>query len=205
MDNLFGLPNFRNEIIWKRTFAHSSAKRFGPNFDTILFYTKSGDYTWVPPRQPQDPNYVRTHYPHRDSNGRFRYVSLTGAGTRGGPSGQPWRGFDPAIIGRHWSYKPSTLDRLDSEGSIYWPPNNGQPNLKQYLKLNTSVQAIWTDIPPINSQAKERKDVGGYPTQKPEALLKRIIEASSDPDQVVADFFCGCGTAPAVAQHSGAG
>lgn len=202
MDDIFGVSNFRNEIVWKRTSAHSSAKRYGPNFDTILFYSKSDDYTWNSLFQPQDATYVKTHYTQRDERGIYRTDNLTGAGISKGSSGQPWRGFDPASKGVHWKFSVVRLEELDKEGRIHWPKKKGGwPAYKRYwheVSSGTPLQAIWTDIPPINSQARERL---GYPTQKPEKLLARIISASSNPGDIVADFFAGCGTTLATAQQ----
>ena len=101
MDAVFGAGNFRSEITWKRTTAHSSANRFGPNYDTILFYTKSESYTWNSPRVPHDNAYVKRFYKHEDEKGRFTLSDLTAAGTRSGSSGAPWRNVDPTETGRH--------------------------------------------------------------------------------------------------------
>ena len=123
-------------------------------------------------------------------------------GTRKGESGKPWRGIDPNARGNHWKYTVSTLDELDSIGRIYWPPKGRVPRFKRYLDEmdGLPLQSIWVDIPPVSAHAAERL---GYPTQKPEALLERIIQASSNPGDVVLDPFCGCGTAIAVAQRLG--
>ena len=199
MDGIFGHQNFRNDVVWQRTGAHSSAKRWGPNFDTLLFYTKTDQYTWNRPMRPQSESYVRSHYTMKDSlfgeRGPFQPSDLTAAGTRQGSSGQPWHGFDPNGKGTHWKFSSANLERLDQEQRIYWPPSGGWPRYKRYLKevsRGYPMQAIWTDIPPINSQAKERL---GYPTQKPQTLLQRIISASSNEGDVIFDPFCGCGTA----------
>ena len=205
MDKIFGMSNFRNEVIWQRTGAHSSAHRWGPNFDTILFYTKGGEYTWNTPIQRHRESYVSSHYTSRDEffeeRGPFMPDNLTAAGTRQGSSGQPWRGFVPMEKGVHWKFTIEPLEELDQQGRIYWPARGGWPRYKRYWKdvsKGHPIQAVWTDIPPINSQAKERL---GYPTQKPEKLLARIVEASSNPGYIVADFFAGCGTALAGAQQ----
>jgi hypothetical protein len=128
---------------------------------------------------------------------------LTAPGIRHGSSGAIWRGFDPNVKNRHWVTIPDELDRLDVEGQIYWPKKSGGlPRFKRYLDqmAGAQLQDIWTDISPINSQAQERL---GYPTQKPLALLERIIGASSDPGDVVLDPFCGCGTAVDAAERLG--
>jgi DNA modification methylase len=201
MDAIFGPVNFRNEIIWKRTSSHSTAKRLGRIHDTILFYTKSDEYTWNPQFTAHEEDHLASHYTHVDPDGRRWSASdLTGAGKTQGESSQPWRGFDVAEKGRHWAYAPSTLDELDKAGLVYWPPNGGWPRYKRYLDKGPGapLQDVWNDIAPLNSQAQERL---GYPTQKPEALLDRILKASSNEGDVVLDPFCGCGTAVAVAQR----
>ena len=199
MDAVFGGANFRNEVVWKRTGAHSSAKRWGPNFDILLFYAKSAQYTWNRPMRAQSESYVRSHYMMKDSffaeRGPFQPSDLTAAGTRQGSSGQPWHRFDPNDKGTHWKFSIANLERLDEEQRIYWPPGGGWPRYKRYLKeVSTGypMQATWIDIPPINSQAKERV---GYPTQKPLALLERIIKASTNDGDTILDPFCGCATA----------
>lgn len=215
MDAVFGPENFRNEIVWKRTHAHGSSRRYGPVHDTILFYTKDREYVWTNPRLKHDPEYIAKHFRHVDADGRrFQAISLTGAGVRRGESGQPWRNVNPTASGRHWALPGKVLralgieagsiqerlDALDRAGLIYWPKGgDGVPRLKWYADQleGVAVPDVWTDIPPIAAHAAERL---GYPTQKPEALLERIIRASSNEGDVVLDPFCGCGTAIAVAQ-----
>ncbi len=200
LDAVFGPVNFRAEIVWKRTSAHSSAKRPGPVHDVILLYSAGDRYTWNPQYQDYDDEYIEQRF-RKDERGRwFKDGDATGAGTRDGETGKPWRGFNPTDKGRHWANPPAKMDELDAAGDIYWPKKEGGwPRLKQYLDEMPGVllQDLWTDIPPINSQAKERLR---YPTQKPEALLERIIESSSNEGDVVLDPFCGCGTAIAAAQ-----
>ncbi len=208
MDGLFGHGNFRNELIWKRTSAHSGARRYGPIHDVILFYSKSDRYTWNRVYQAYDREYVDGHYRYKDDDGRrYRTGDLTGAGTRDGESGRPWGGYDPTAAGRHWGI-PRTfpgsesmpagvidgLEHLDAEGRIYWPKRTGGvPRFKRYLDemQGVAAQDVLTDISPIGSQAIERM---GYATQKPLALMERLIEASSNPGDVVLDPFCGCAT-----------
>lgn len=212
MDGVFRHQNFRSEIIWKRTSAHSGAKRFGPNFDIILFYSKSDNYTWNSPLVPHDPSYVERFYRFEDERGKFRLSDLTGAGTRNGASGSPWKGVNPTAAGRHWAVPKEAveevmggkdtsalntqekLDLIDRAGRVYWPSSGSVPAYKRYwneMKEGQQIQAIWDDISPIGAQAEERL---GYPTQKPIKLLRRIIEASSNEGDVVFDPFCGCGT-----------
>jgi len=219
MDAVFGPTNFRNEIIWKRTSAHSGAKRFAPVHDVLLFYSRSDEYRWNVLYEAYTADYLDVKYRHKDERGVYRLSDLTANGVRHGSSGDPWRGFNPTPLGRHWGAprglvdsvagsarsKAMTtqekLDALDAAGYIYWTQSGregaGFPQYKRYLGMGTPVQDVITDISPINSQAQERL---GYPTQKPEALLDRIIQASSDEGDVVLDSFCGCGTSIAAAQ-----
>src|SRR5262249_22327048 len=154
-----------------------------------------------------------------DTRGRYRLVVLTGPGITKGASGQPWRGYDPTVAGRHWAVPKSALGMLEAEGVtiptslqdqlellhergfIRFPEkrdgSQGVPEFKLYLPKGQPIQDVILDIPPINSQAQERL---GYPTQKPVALLERIISASSNPGDLVLDPFCGCGTAVHAAQ-----
>ncbi len=201
LDGLFGLSQFRNEIIWKRTTAHSSAKRFAPVHDTILYYSKSQHCTWNEPREAYAQSYLDRYYKFDDGDGRLYWrADLCAAGTRKGRSGLPWRGIDPAEKGMHWKFTIDKLDELDSEGRIYWPPRGTMPQYKRYrdeLK-GKAVADIWLDVDRINPVGNERV---GYPTQKPEALLELIIATSSNPGDIVLDPFCGCGTTIAVAER----
>ena len=204
LDGIFGPELFLSEIIWKRTSAHNSAKRWGPVHDTVLCYARSTAYTWNQPYQPFDDAYLESHYRATGNHTATHTLSdLTGAGTRNGETGLVWRGFNPTAKGRHWRVPPAELDRLDAAGRIYWPSKaGGWPRLIRPLEQASGVPArdVWTDISPLNSQAAERL---GYPTQKPLALLERIISASSNPGDVVLDPFCGCGTAIDAAQRLG--
>jgi len=201
MDAIFGAESFRNEIIWKRGHGHNSAKRYGAVHDTLLFYAKSDSSTWNPVFHQYDDRYTGKHYSHVDEQGRrYKHENPTGAGVSKGVTGQPWRGIDPTAKGRHWARPPEELEELDRQGKVYWPSKPGAwPYLKVYLDdmEGQPAQDVWTDIPVINMMAKERL---GYPTQKPEALLERLMLASSNPGDTVLDPFCGCGTTIAVAQ-----
>ncbi len=200
LDAVFGKEMFRSEIIWKRTGTHSSSKRWGPVHDVILFYSKSQEFTWNQYYVPLEETHKARHYRHTDEQGRaYTHGELTAPGVRHGRSGDVWRGFDVTAIGRHWMTTVEKLDKLYAEGLIYLPDNGTWPRLIRYLEDSKGrvIGDIWTDIPPINMQAAERL---GYPTQKPLALLDRIIQASSKPHDVVLDPFCGCGTAVHAAQ-----
>ncbi|MDQ3563386.1 MAG: restriction endonuclease [Pseudomonadota bacterium] len=220
MDGVFRAENFRNEVIWKRTAAHSASLRWNDVHDTLLFYTKSDSYNWNEVLLPHTDEHV-ARYKNEDANGRqWADDNLTAPGTRGGDSGAVWRGFDVTAKGNHWKVsnkaveaivgsevgaKLSTtqkLDLLDANGLIHWPKRrqggSGFPRFKRMLSGGISIQDTITDIPPLNSQAAERL---GYPTQKPLALLERIIQASSNEGDVVLDPFCGCGTTIHAAQR----
>jgi len=204
LDEVFGGEQFVSEIVWKRTSAHSSARRYGPVHDLIFVYSKTSKYTWNQLFQPYDDSYLDAFYTHVDADGRrWRRSDLTGAGTRNGETGKPWRGLDVTAKGRHWAYPPAELDRLDAAQKVHWPKKaQGMPMLKRYADEQRGVplQDVWTDISPMHNLSRERV---GYPTQKPEALLKRIIDASSNPGDLVLDPFCGCGTTLAVAEKTG--
>lgn len=203
LDGIFGPERFINEIIWKRSHAHNSGTMFGPIHDVLLFYSKSASYTWIPQHRPFDESYIDSHYSNIENGRRYKRQDMTGAGTRNGETGQPWRGIDPTPKGRHWMRPPSDLDKLDAEGRVYWPNKPGAwPYLKLFLdeRPGMLIQDLWDDIDPVNPVAKERL---GYPTQKPLSLLERIINTSSNPGDVVLDPFCGCGTAIDAAQRLG--
>ncbi|MCX5800894.1 MAG: DNA methyltransferase [Candidatus Eisenbacteria bacterium] len=219
MDAVFRPQDFLNEIVWKRTSAHSGSKRWGPVHDVILFYAKSAAFVWNPVFQDYSEDYVERFYRFSDEKGRFRVGDLTGAGTRTGESGQPWRSVNPTDAGRHWAVPNKVLqelfgkeyagwtvqqklDALDKAGLICWPPKGKVPGFKRYFneKAGVSITDVVTDINPIGAQAAERL---GYPTQKPEALLERIVRASSNEGDLVLDPFCGCGTTIAAAQKLG--
>lgn len=214
MDAIFGPQHYRNEIIWKRSSAHSSSKRYSPVHDTILFYSKGDRYAWNPTNAPLPQETVDAWYNNveADTGRRFNRADLTAAGRRTGPSGMPWRGIDPSAKGRHWAIPgfvkeivagqvtQDALDALDAAGRIFWPKaQGGIPMLKRYLEEARGVPPldIISDISPLNNAAAERL---GYPTQKPEALLERLILASSNQGDVVLDPFCGCGTSIAASQ-----
>lgn len=212
LDGVFGPSQFRNDIIWKRTGAHGGAKRWGPVHDTIFFYSKSDSFSWNKAYETYDESYLDDFYRFIDEGGRYRLVTLTGAGTRTGDSGKPWKGIDPTTSGRHWAVPISVLkeatpdvdlsnmstqqklDLLEAKGFIVWPARGKVPQYKRYLdeSKGNHVQDVITDILPLSTHAAERL---GYPTQKPLSLLARIIQASSNEGDTVLDPFCGCGTA----------
>ncbi|MBI3948364.1 MAG: restriction endonuclease [Armatimonadetes bacterium] len=204
LDAVFGPKGFLGEIIWRRTTSHVSARRWPRLHDVILSYASDPSAAhFAAPKADLDEGWVEREYRYQDEHGRYMVDNLTGAGTTAGPSGQPWRGIDPASIGsgRHWRYVPETLDRLDAEGRIHWPAKGQYPKLKVYAGETGGkpIGDLWMDIS-LGRTARERL---GYPTQKPLALLERIISASSYPGNVVLDPFCGCGTAVIAAQKLG--
>ncbi len=217
LDAVFGAKNFLSEITWKRTFAHGSANRWAAVHDVIFYYGK-GDASWNKIRLPHDASYIEKHFSSIDENGkRFSPITLTGPGVTKGESGQPWRGVNPTDSGRHWALPTKILekigvisgtvqerlDKLDDAGFIHWPKKtDGKPRLKHYVENLDGVAPtdVWVDIPPLSAHSQERL---GYPTQKPVALLERIVAASSNPGDVVLDPFCGCGTTVHAAEKLG--
>jgi adenine-specific DNA-methyltransferase len=201
-DEIFGVDNFRAEIIWKRVSGHGDAKKWSPVHEVILQYSKSGTFVWNAPREPLSDAYAGTKYVHDDNDGRglYRLDNLTSPNPRPNMTYE-WQGFPPPPKG--WRYSQSTIAELDADGRIHKPADKTKrPQLKRYLAENEGhlVDDVWEDIPPVNSQAVERT---GYDTQKPLALLERIIEASSDPGDLVADLFCGSGTTLVAAEQTG--
>jgi DNA modification methylase len=205
LDAIFGGRAFRNEIVWKRSAAHSDAKQgarqFGRVHDVILFYGKSEAAPFHAQWMPYDDEYVRTHYSNveEETGRRFQKDNLT-ASKPGGDTSYEWNGVRPPR-GRYWAYSRADMEQFEREGRLVYSPS-GMPRYKRYLDEMSGrpLQDSWDDIPPINSQAKERL---GYPTQKPLALLERILTSSSKPEDVVLDPFCGCGTAVAAAEKLG--
>jgi adenine-specific DNA-methyltransferase len=204
LDEVFGEENFRNEIVWKRTSARTDSTTFNHIHDVIYYYSKSDDFTFNEAFTEYDAEYIDTAYRSKDEDGRrFTSSDLMAAGLRNGSSGMEWRGINPAARGNHWKFATTKLDELDALGKILWPNKvGGVPRYKRYLDEMKGVplQSIWDDIFQVGAQAAERVD---YATQKPETLLKRIVEASSTPGMVVADFFGGSGVTAKVAHDLG--
>jgi DNA modification methylase len=187
LDAVFGAVNFRSDITWKRTNVHNDSKGWSAVADTLLYYVKDNRsaYCWNPPYADHGADYVEGKYRHQDADGRaYRLSDLNAPGGRG-----PIYEFEG--LTRPWRFTEENLRRLDAEGHIY--KGSRVPQLKRYLDKmrGTLLTNVWTDINPINAMARERL---GYPTQKPVALLRRIIDASTNPGDVVLDPFCGCGT-----------
>lgn len=198
LDTIFGVQNYVNEIVWKRTSSHNDTSKFGRVHDTILLYSKSDKFVFNVLRQPLNPEYVNKVYTQVDENGRrYRLDNISAPGGRGPV--YEWGG-----ITRAWRYTQENMERLYREGRIRKYPD-GRAMINAYVRyLDESegqpIQDWWDDIGVIAAPAKERL---GYPTQKPVALLERIVAASSNPGDVVLDPFCGCGTTIAAAQKLG--
>ncbi len=197
LDEVFGQTKFRNELVWKRTSAHNRLRRYGPVHDVIFFYTKNDAWTWNPQHVPYDPDYVENFYRHVEEGTGRRYRLSDVTSNR--PGGRyKWKGELPPGS-RFWGYAEETMNRFEAEGRLVYS-RKGLPSYKRYLDEMPGqlLQDVWTDLAPVHSHALERH---GYPTQKPESLLERIIVASSNPGDVVLDPFCGCGTTVAVAER----
>jgi adenine specific DNA methylase Mod len=196
LDAIFGPANFQNEIIWKRTTTKNDYTQGATNWprihDILLCYSKDASQArFKQPFAPLDEGYIRSHYHLKDQSGRhYQLDNLTapGAGSRGHPK------YEFMGVTKFWRYNKEKMERLLSEGRIVQPRPGAVPRYKRYLDETKGVAIgdMWWDIPPVNSQAAERI---GYPTQKPQALLERIIVASSEEGDTILDPFCGCGTA----------
>ncbi len=196
-DEIFGRDNFTNEIVWKRSDAHADASGFGKIHDVIYFYSRSGSKTWNQQYIPYTDEYVTKQYRYTDEKGRrFLSRSLTADGLSGGGYSYEWNGQT-----RLWRCPITTMERYKAEDRLTYT-GKGLVRYKQYLEEmpGLPVQSIWDSFTKIHHLADERVD---YPTQKPEALLDRIISTSSDPGDLVADFFVGSGTTAAVAEKLG--
>jgi site-specific DNA-methyltransferase (adenine-specific)/adenine-specific DNA-methyltransferase len=199
-DEVFGADRFQNEIIWRRAFGHGDSGKYGVIHDAILYYGRGESRTWNRLLAPPDKDYVETFFDQFDAerNEPYQRLSLSAGGLSGGGYLYEYKGVKTL-----WRCPLETLEEHDRKDRLHWPKKKGGvPRLKRYLSEYEGVplQDIWTDISKIHNQASEQT---GYSTQKPEALLERIIRASSNPGDLVADFFCGSGTTAAVAEKLG--
>jgi DNA modification methylase len=204
LDAVFGLGCFKNEIIWRRAVPKSDFQQGATNWprvhDVLLYYAKTDEeVSFDQPMAPYSHEYIESHYSQVDEDGRrFQLTSLIapGAGSRGHPK------YELMGVTRYWRYNAEKMKTLIAQGRIVQPRPGAVPRYKRYLDEMGGIPIgdIWDDIDPINSQAQERL---GYPTQKPVALLERIVGASSSPGSVVLDPFCGCGTTVEAAQRLG--
>lgn len=204
LDAVFGAENSVNEIIWQRTNARSTRGRWPRIHDVLFYYRREEQPIFIPSLVPAN----KAKLPHTLITGpgkrKYQTYELTAPGTtKEGDSGKPWRGHDPSTMGRHWANSRDVMEEWDRRGEIHWPAEGGFPRRRDPVPFDAASRTItvgdvWVDIDRMNQTAKERL---GYPTQKPEALLDRIIRASSNEGDIVLDPFCGCGTTVAVAQR----
>jgi len=201
-DLIFREKNFRNEVIWKRAETvkgnfGQGTKNFDPNTDTILFYTKSFKNIFNQPFKEYSKEYIENFfkYAEPETNRRYRLISMTAPGdsAKGNPE------YEVMGVRRFWRYSEKKMKELFEKGMVVQTKPGNVPQRKQYLDvgLGVPIQTFWDDIKALAAQQAERL---GYPTQKPEALLERIIQTSSNEGEIVADFFCGCGTTISVAE-----
>ncbi len=196
--------DFINELAWRRADTvkgntGQGAKFFDRNTDVILFYVKSGDFTFNPQYKPYSQSYIDNFYKHKEPDGRrYQLISMTAPGdaAKGNPI------YEVMGVRRYWRYTRERMQKLISDGLVVQTSPGAVPRKKLYLDdgKGVPIQSMWDDVPALHSQAAERL---GYPTQKPEALLERIIKASSNEGDTVLDAYCGCGTTVAVAQRLG--
>ena len=187
MDGVFGAENFRNEIVWRRFSAHNDARRFGQIHDTLFYYSKSQRCVWTgKAREPYDPDYIAKSYRYEDDKGKFMTSPLQARSLSGGGYHYTWRGLADV-----WKFPQARLDELDAAGLIYWPPKGKIPRRKVYLDPERGIapRDLILDIKPLMSGNGEQT---GYPTQKPYKLAERLIQASTNPGDVVLDCFAGC-------------
>ena len=207
LDQVFGENNFRCEIVWKRTFAHGNVGRnFGNIADSIFFFTPGEKYTWNQPYDSLTSEEIAEKYPFTNNDGRrWQSVTLRNPGMRPNLH-YPYTASNGIVYHPHpngWSCNLERMQKYDREGRLHFPTKpTGALRLKMYADESAGerLQNIWIDVPPIDSNASERL---GYPTQKPIALLERIVKASSNANDIVLDAFCGCGTALVAAETLG--
>ena len=198
LDAVFGFANYRSEIVWERTSSHNDSKKWMAVHDVIFYYAKGRTQTWNPQFTDHDPVYVSQFYRYSDERGTFRLDHIIRSQSMGPRPNlaYEYKGYTPEW---GWRVQRDKVEALDLDGRLHWS-GTGRPYLKRYLseQNGTPIKDIVSDINPIGAQAAERL---GYPTQKPETLLERIILASSNEGDVVLDPFCGCGTTIAVAER----
>ena len=198
MDGIWGNKSFRNAIVWQRYGSHNDAKRFGRVYDMLLYYAKDGKGIWNGAWTELDPDYIKSSYRHEDSRGRFTTAPLHTGGLSGGGYTYEFRGHN-----RTWRYSRERMLELENDNRLHYSvAGTGPPRRKVYLSESRGkpVSNLWTDVQALTGGHKERL---GYPTQKPLALINRIIKASSNEGDTVLDPFCGCGTTVHAAESLG--
>lgn len=203
MDEIFGIQNFKGMITRKKCKSKNfTRKTYGNISDYILFYSKTDETVWNRPYEEWSDEKVLKEYPfiEEGTGRRYKRVPVHAPGTRNGATGSPWRGMMPPE-GKHWQFTPDKLDEMDARGEIYWS-SNGNPRRKVYLDQSNGVpvQDIWLDYLDVNNQ---NTLITGYPTEKNIDMLKRIIETSSRPGDLVLDCFAGSGTTLVAAEQLG--
>jgi DNA modification methylase len=206
LDQIMGENNFINEIVWKRQTSHNDAKQgskhFGRLHDVLLFYCGGNEkYTWNHQYTPLDVSYIESHYSQVDEHGRrFQWGDLRAPGGAAPSKGNPH--YRVLGVEGYWRYSQEKMEQFIQEGRVAIPDGGKVPRFRRYLDESKGIPvgSVWDDINPINSQAKESL---GYPTQKPLPLLERVINASTNENDIVLDAFCGCGTALVAAQNLG--
>ncbi len=201
MDEIFGIDNFRNWITRQKCNRKNYTRnQYGNIADYILFYTKSNSYTWSRAYEPWPEEKIKREYQYIDekTGRRYKKVPIHAPGVRNGETGKEWKGMMPPP-GKHWQYTPDKLDEMDKNGEIYWSPT-GNPRRKVFFDNSEGipVQDIWLEFKDAHNQ---NICITGYPTEKNPDLLKRIIQASSNPDDLILDCFSGSGTTLAVASE----
>jgi len=200
LDTVFGAENYTNELIWQRTSSHNDSKKWASVHDTILYYVKNSNATWNAVYLDYDEKYLNDFYRYQDDRGKYRLDHIIRSATMGARPNlaYEYKGYTPEW---GWRVIREKLEKLDNDNRLEWS-KTGRPYLKRYLEeqKGTPIKSVITDIAPLSAQSAEKL---GYPTQKPLVLLERIIQASSNPGDVVLDPFCGCGTAVHAAQSLG--
>jgi len=199
LDQIFSENYFQNEIVWLRTTSHNDSRRaYGTLNDSIMFYTGAEAHTFNVQFQPYSPDYIKNNFRFKDADGRYYSSENLRSPNPRATLTYEYKGFKPHSNG--WTVSREKMEQLDRDGRLIFPKKpNGRIRVKKYLEEMNGIPVgnVWTDIPQLASQSAERL---GYPTQKPLALLDRIIKTSSNPGDIVLDAFCGCGTALVSAQ-----
>lgn len=203
MDEIFGMQNFKGMITRKKCKSKNFTRRtYGNISDYILFYSKAENPVWNRPYEEWSDEKILKEYPYIEegTGRRFKKVPVHAPGTRKGATGSEWRGMMPPE-GKHWQFTPDKLEEMDRNGEIYWSAN-GNPRRKVYLERSSGipVQDIWLDFLDVNNQ---NTLITGYPTEKNIDMIKRIIESSSRPGDLVLDCFAGSGTTLVAAEELG--